>query len=151
MLAPAIAMTVALVAGIGAVDRSRYRHRPTAAAKPGAPAPAFSAPDIAGRTVGLGDYAGKIVILEWTNDGCPFVGKHYDSGNMQALQRKYTGEWRCLADHRLLGARRAGLCDARRSKGRSRAVAGGTRAISCSTPTASSAVSTTRGRRRTWW
>jgi len=32
------------------------------------------------------------VILEWTNDGCPFVGKHYDSGNMQALQRKYTGE-----------------------------------------------------------
>ena len=32
------------------------------------------------------------MILEWTNDGCPFVGKHYDSGNMQALQRKYTGE-----------------------------------------------------------
>src|SRR5260370_37878483 len=64
----------------------------TAAPTPGAPAPLFSARDIAGKTVGLGDYAGRIVILEWTNDGCPFVGKHYDSGNMQALQRKYTGE-----------------------------------------------------------
>src|SRR6266436_5832227 len=64
----------------------------TAAPSPGAPAPLFSARDITGKTVSLGDYAGKIVILEWTNDGCPFVGKHYDSGNMQALQRKYTGE-----------------------------------------------------------
>jgi AhpC/TSA family len=65
---------------------------PGAAAKPGLPAPAFSAPDIAGKTVSLGDYGGRIIILEWTNDGCPFVGKHYNSGNMQALQRKYTGE-----------------------------------------------------------
>jgi peroxiredoxin len=63
---------------------------PVATAKAGAPAPSFSAPDIAGKTVRLGDYAGKIVVLEWTNDGCPFVGKHYDSGNMQALQQKYT-------------------------------------------------------------
>ena len=47
-------------------------------------------PDISGRSVSLGDYAGKIVVLEWTNDGCPFVGKHYNSGNMQALQQKYT-------------------------------------------------------------
>jgi peroxiredoxin len=62
------------------------------AVKPGMPAPAFAAPDIAGKTIHLGDYAGKIVVLEWTNDGCPFVGKHYDSGNMQTLQRKYTGE-----------------------------------------------------------
>src|SRR5260370_40373669 len=62
----------------------------TAAPPPGAPAPLFNARDIAGKTVSLGDYPGKIVILEWTNDGCPFVGKHYDSGNMQALQRKST-------------------------------------------------------------
>jgi redoxin len=40
--------------------------------------------------VRLRDYAGKTIVLEWTNDGCPFVGKHYDSGNMQALQQKYT-------------------------------------------------------------
>ena len=62
----------------------------TPAVRPGMPAPDFSAADIAGRTIRLDDYAGKTIVLEWTNDGCPFVGKHYDSGNMQALQRKYT-------------------------------------------------------------
>ena len=61
-------------------------------ARPGAPAPSFTANDIRGRSVGLQNYAGKIIVLEWTNDGCPFCGKHYNSGNMQALQRKYTGE-----------------------------------------------------------
>jgi peroxiredoxin len=63
---------------------------PVAAAKVGQPAPAFRAVDIAGKTVGLADHAGKTIVLEWTNDGCPFVGKHYDSGNMQALQQRYT-------------------------------------------------------------
>ena len=91
-LAPTIALTAALVAGVAlSLDRATAIG-PTAAARPGVQAPVFTAPDISGRTVSLGDYAGKIVILEWTNDGCPFVGKHYDSGNMQALQRRYTGE-----------------------------------------------------------
>ena len=91
-LVPTIAVVAALAVGVGlSIDRATAIG-PGAAAKPGMTAPAFSAPDIAGKTVSLGDYAGKIVILEWTNDGCPFVGKHYDSGNMQALQRKYTGE-----------------------------------------------------------
>jgi hypothetical protein len=91
-LAPTIAMTAALLAGVAlSIDRATAIGAYTAA-KPGVSAPAFSAPDIGGRTISLGDYAGKIVILEWTNDGCPFVGKHYDSGNMQALQRKYIGE-----------------------------------------------------------
>ena len=91
-LAPTIALTAALVAGAAlGIDRATAIG-PTAAARPGVPAPVFTAPDISGRPVSLGDYAGKIVILEWTNDGCPFVGKHYDSGNMQALQRRYTGE-----------------------------------------------------------
>ncbi len=53
--------------------------------------PAFAAQDIVGKTVRLGDFAGKTVILEWTNNGCPFVRKHYDSGNMQALQRRHVG------------------------------------------------------------
>jgi peroxiredoxin len=84
--------TVAIVAfaaiGAFAVERATaVPPAPTAAV--GQPAPVFSAPDITGKTVRLGDYAGKTVVLEWTNDGCPFVGKHYDSGNMQALQRKY--------------------------------------------------------------
>jgi peroxiredoxin len=61
-----------------------------ATARPGAMAPAFTASNIAGQTVGLSNYAGKTVIIEWTNDGCPFVGKHYDSGNMQALQQRFT-------------------------------------------------------------
>jgi len=59
-------------------------------ARPGAPAPGFTARDIAGQAVSLSNYVGKTVILEWTNNGCPFVGKHYNSGNMQALQRRFT-------------------------------------------------------------
>lgn len=51
-------------------------------------APAFSATGSNGETVTLEGLKGKVVVLEWTNDGCPFVKKHYDSGNMQALQKK---------------------------------------------------------------
>ena len=87
-----IAVAAALAAGVALSIDQATAIGPGAAARPGLPAPAFSAPDIAGTTVNLGNYAGKIVILEWTNDGCPFVGKHYNSGNMQALQRRYTGE-----------------------------------------------------------
>ena len=54
----------------------------------GEPAPAFQAKDADGRTRALSDFAGKIVVLEWTSSGCPYCGKHYGSGNMQALQRK---------------------------------------------------------------
>lgn len=50
-------------------------------------APAFTAMDAAGKTVHLSDYKGKIVVLEWTSTECPFVKKHYDSGNMQKLQK----------------------------------------------------------------
>ncbi|MEP7068224.1 MAG: redoxin domain-containing protein [Usitatibacter sp.] len=60
-----------------------------ASAPAGAPAPAFTATDLAGKPVNLADYKGKTVVLEWHNFGCPFVQKHYRSGNMQALQRKY--------------------------------------------------------------
>jgi hypothetical protein len=71
-----------------------------AAVRPGVAAPAFAAPEIGGKTVRLGDFAGKTVVLEWTNNGCPFVAKHYDSGNMQALQRRHTeagGVWLVVA------------------------------------------------------
>ncbi len=64
----------------------------TAAAIVGQPAPAFTATDLAGKTVSLADFKGKTVVLEWHNFGCPFVQKHYRSGNMQALQKKYGGE-----------------------------------------------------------
>ena len=62
------------------------------AAKVGSPAPAFSATATTGKTASLGDYAGKVVVLEWTNHECPYVRKHYESGNMQALQREATGQ-----------------------------------------------------------
>jgi peroxiredoxin len=55
-------------------------------------APAFTLKDVDGKERSLADFKEKIVVLEWTNHGCPFVKKHYDSGNMQALQRKYTGK-----------------------------------------------------------
>jgi peroxiredoxin len=66
----------------------------TAQAAPqiGKPAPDFSAVDSNGKAVKLSDYRGKIVVLEWTNDGCPYVQKHYGSGNMQKLQKDETAK-----------------------------------------------------------
>src|SRR5690554_6553941 len=56
------------------------------AAEVGKPAPAFTLTDIQGQRHALEDYRGRTVVLEWTNAECPFVKKHYDSGNMQKQQ-----------------------------------------------------------------
>lgn len=61
-----------------------------AAAIVGKPAPAFDAVDVDGKLVQLDAFKGKYVVLEWVNFDCPFVGKHYGSGNMQELQKKFT-------------------------------------------------------------
>jgi hypothetical protein len=61
---------------------------PAQAIEVGAPAPAFVAHDAAGAPVALDQLRGKVVVLEWTNDGCPFVGHMYKSGVMQRLQRE---------------------------------------------------------------
>ncbi|MBD3225281.1 MAG: redoxin domain-containing protein [Caldithrix sp.] len=53
-------------------------------------APDFKLKDVSGEVHELSDYKGKYVVLEWVNFGCPFVKKHYNSGNMQALQKKFT-------------------------------------------------------------
>ncbi len=53
-------------------------------------APDFTLKDAKGNTHSLSDFEGKWVVLEWVNYGCPFVAKHYDSGNMQKLQKEYT-------------------------------------------------------------
>lgn len=58
-----------------------------AQAQVGQPAPAFAATDSQGRAVKLADFKGKLVVLEWVNPGCPYVQKHYNSGNMPATQR----------------------------------------------------------------
>jgi len=55
-------------------------------------APGFALGDASGRTVKLEDYRGKYVVLEWTNPECPFVRNHYDTRNMQTLQKEETGK-----------------------------------------------------------
>jgi len=60
-----------------------------AAASVGKPAPDFTLTDLEGKTVRLADFKGRHVVLEWHNPNCPFVMKHYDSGNMPGLQSKY--------------------------------------------------------------
>ncbi len=71
-----------------------FAHAATAAV--GQAAPEFSALDTAGKSHKLSDFKGKLVVLEWTNPGCPFVVKHYNGeanvgmGNMQSLQKEFT-------------------------------------------------------------
>ena len=59
----------------------------SAAPQIGEPAPDFSVVDTEGNMHSLSDYAGQLVVLEWTNHDCPFVVKHYGPGNMQDQQR----------------------------------------------------------------
>lgn len=58
----------------------------------GQAAPDFTLTNCAGKKVSLSDYKGKVVVLEWINHGCPFVAKHYGSGNMQKLQADATAK-----------------------------------------------------------
>ncbi len=58
----------------------------------GQPAADFTGVDSNGKTHRLSDFKGKAVVLEWTNHQCPFVRKHYESGNMQKLQKQATGK-----------------------------------------------------------
>lgn len=62
------------------------------AVKVGDPAPAFTTVDDQGKTRSLSEFKGKYVVLEWHNNGCPYVKKHYGAGNMQKLQREWTGK-----------------------------------------------------------
>ena len=57
----------------------------------GQPAPDFTGVDSTGTTRTLSELRGKTVVLEWTNHQCPFVGKHYSTGNMQKLQKEAVG------------------------------------------------------------
>lgn len=74
--------------GLGAATFSNFKAPAAhAAASIGQPAPAFSLKDTKGRTRTLSEFKGRYVVIEWLNHGCPFVKKHYNSGNMQKLQR----------------------------------------------------------------
>ena len=63
-----------------------------ATAKVGDPAPGFTASGSDGKSYNLAEYRGKYVVLEWHNNGCPYTRKHYESGNMQRLQKEWTGK-----------------------------------------------------------
>jgi hypothetical protein len=81
----AFAMAVCLAAGLGATACAQE-------AAIGKPAPDFTLTDTRGGTNTLSSFAGKYVVLEWTSFDCPFVKKHYGSGNMQNLQKTYTAK-----------------------------------------------------------
>ncbi|MGA0605613.1 thioredoxin family protein [Phenylobacterium sp. VNQ135] len=72
---------VALAAAVAAISAPAV-----AAPVIGQPAPAFQAKDADGKTRSLAEFKGRTVVLEWTNNGCPYVQKHYNSGAMQRLQ-----------------------------------------------------------------
>jgi len=85
-------VAVAAVALIGSVLATKLvrADESTAAAKIGATAPQFSLQDQNGKTVSLSDYAGKVVVLEWTNPQCPVVQRHNAAKTMTTLQKQYT-------------------------------------------------------------
>jgi peroxiredoxin len=62
------------------------------AAQVGSPAPDFHGTDSNGKTQSLDQYRGKYVVLEWHNHDCPYTIKHYESGNMQSLQKEWTAK-----------------------------------------------------------
>jgi peroxiredoxin len=63
-----------------------------AAPEIGQSAPNFTLKDSDGKSVSLADFKGKTVVLEWFNEGCPFVKKHYGSGSMQKTQKQATDD-----------------------------------------------------------
>ena len=65
---------------------------PVVSAEPGDTAPDFTLTDTNGETHTLSNYAGEWVVLEWLNYDCPYVGKHYNSNNMQRLQEHATDQ-----------------------------------------------------------
>lgn len=65
---------------------------PARATAVGQAAPDFALTDVNGKTVKLSDFKGRPVVLEWNNPGCPFVRKHYGSGNLPTLQKEFTGK-----------------------------------------------------------
>lgn len=84
----ALALAVGSLAGSAEVPQATESLQ----AAVGKPAPEFALKDAAGVEHSLAEFKGKFVVLEWVNFGCPFVRKHYGSGNMQGLQGEYTGK-----------------------------------------------------------
>jgi peroxiredoxin len=58
----------------------------------GSTAPSFTLQDQNGKSVSLSDYVGKVVVLEWFNENCPFVQRHYKSGDISETAAKYAAD-----------------------------------------------------------
>ena len=105
------ALGVAIATGAGTVAPSFED-----GVKVGDKAPEFTLTDIHGEEHSLSDYEGKIVVLEWFNPDCPFVKKHYDSKNMQELQKEMAAkdvQW-LLINSSAVG--KQGNCDPARAR-----------------------------------
>jgi cytochrome oxidase Cu insertion factor (SCO1/SenC/PrrC family) len=87
VLCAALVVGLLTAAALPATSRAQ-----TNQAEVGEPAPNFTLQAADGDEHSLADFEGQYVVLEWLNFGCPFVGKHYGSGNMQRLQDTYTDE-----------------------------------------------------------
>ncbi|HWD40576.1 MAG TPA: redoxin domain-containing protein [Fimbriimonas sp.] len=90
-LVTAAALAALCIVAVPSLVSASLRPVHYAAASVGKPAPSWTLTDTKGSPRSLSDYAGKFVVLEWTNNQCPFVKKHYRTGNMQSLQ-KYAKE-----------------------------------------------------------
>jgi hypothetical protein len=84
----ALLIGAGMAALAGAAGFAFFNQPAEASVATGAPAPAFSVQDASGATRTLAEFAGRTVVLEWTNFGCPYVRKHYGAGNMQGLQHE---------------------------------------------------------------
>lgn len=82
-LVKAVFFTLAFLAAAGLVHAGADQTPPAI----GDPAPAFTLKCLSGMDHSLADFKGKIVVLEWTNPGCPVVARHYKDGLMQAAQK----------------------------------------------------------------
>jgi len=89
ILSVAAALAIAAVSVLADKQMPSAKESGGATAVVGEMAPGFTLMDTAGKKHALADYKGKFVVLEWINFGCPFVVKHYGSGNMQSLQSGY--------------------------------------------------------------
>jgi peroxiredoxin len=85
------ATAFAAVALLGTMMAANWAQAGAASAQPaiGSSAPQFKLQDQTGKPVSLSDYAGKIVVLEWTNPGCPIVQRHYKAKTMTTLFSQY--------------------------------------------------------------
>jgi peroxiredoxin len=84
---PSVHVSLAAMVALTLVFASTVR-----AAQVGSPAPDFHGTDSNGKAQNLDQYRGKFVVLEWHNHDCPYTIKHYQSGNMQSLQKEWTAK-----------------------------------------------------------